>query len=117
MNKRRSIRKMNRKIKRTKMRKKLRKLVSRLRSRKLTNLRKTKNYIKIKTRKNKEYRKNRIQIGCSKKKIMKGGGPTFQPFTDFGRSLEGGFINSYDTLMGTSSQNNNIISQPLGNSN
>ena len=40
---------------------------------------------------------NRIQYGCSK---MKGGGPLFQPLTDFSRSIEGGINDIKGTFLG-----------------
>ena len=40
---------------------------------------------------------NKIQYGCSK---MKGGGPLFQPLTDFSRSIEGGVNDIKGTFLG-----------------
>ena len=40
----------------------------------------------------------RIQYGCSSKKKMKGGGPIFQPLTDFNRTSEASsqdFLNKF----------------------
>ena len=60
------------------------KRVIRRKSRK--NKRRTKRMkLKIKNLGKKPRSYKRIQYGCSSKKNMKGGGPVFQPLTDFGR--------------------------------
>ena len=70
----------------------------------------------------KKYRKskytNRVQIGCSnkKKKIMTGGGVNAlsQPFENAYYAITGGISNSYDNLLGNSTQPSSaIIDQPI----
>jgi hypothetical protein len=67
------------KIKNTRMKKKL-----------LKTLKKKHNQTKLR-------KFNRIQYGCSK---MKGGGPLFQPLTDFSRTIEGGVNDIKGTFLG-----------------
>ena len=63
------------------------KRVIRRKSRK--NKRRTKRMkLKIKNLGKKPRSYKRIQYGCSSKKNMKGGGPVFQPLTDFARSSQ-----------------------------
>jgi len=48
----------------------------------------------------------RIQYGC---KSMRGGGPIFQPVTETLRGIEGGSLNTYNTLMGNDPTTNETI--------
>ncbi len=67
---------------------------------KIKNTKMKRKFLKTLKRKNNQtkLRKyNRIQYGCSK---MKGGGPLFQPLTDFSRSIEGGVNDIKGTFLG-----------------
>ena len=84
------------------------KRVYRRKSRK--NKRRTKRMkLKIKNLGKKPRSYKRIQYGCSSKKNMKGGGPLFQPLTDFARSSQGSTQNFFLKLHGDDPATNEVI--------
>jgi|TARA_Y100000389_G_scaffold57948_1_gene53953 hypothetical protein len=84
------------------------KRVYRRKSRK--NKRRTKRMkLKIKNLGKKPRSYKRIQYGCSSKKNMKGGGPVFQPLTDFARSSQASTQDFFNKFHGDDPKTNEVI--------
>ena len=84
------------------------KRVYRRKSRK--NKRKTRRIkLKIKNLGKKRRTYKRIQYGCSLKKNMKGGGPMFQPLTDFARNSQASTQDFFNTFNGNDPKTNEIL--------
>lgn len=84
------------------------KRVYRKKSRK--NKRKTRRIkLKIKNLGKKPTTYKRIQYGCSSKKNMKGGGPLFQPLTDFARNSQATTNDFFNKLNGNDMNTNEVL--------
>ncbi len=84
------------------------KRVYRRKSRK--NKRRTKRMkLKIKNLGKKPRSYKRIQYGCSSKKNMKGGGPVFQPLTDFARNSQASTQDFFNKFHGDDPKTNEVI--------
>lgn len=83
------------------------KRVYRRKSRK--NKRRTKRMkLKIKNLGKKPRTYKRIQYGCSSKKNMKGGGPLFQPLTDFARNSQASTQDFFNKFHGDDPKTNEV---------
>ena len=65
--------------------------------------------LKIKNLGKKRRTYKRIQYGCSSKKNMKGGGPIFQPLTDFGRNSQASTQDFFNTFNGDDPKTNEVV--------
>ena len=65
--------------------------------------------LKIKNLGKKRRTYKRIQYGCSSKKNMKGGGPVFQPLTDFARSSQASTQDFFNKFHGDDPKTNEVI--------
>jgi hypothetical protein len=65
--------------------------------------------LKIKNLGKKRRTYKRIQYGCSSKKNMKGGGPVFQPLTDFARNSQASTQDFFNKFNGDDPKTNEVI--------
>lgn len=65
--------------------------------------------LKIKNLGKKRRTYKRIQYGCSSKKNMKGGGPVFQPLTDFARNSQASTQDFFNKIYGDDPKTNEVI--------